>query len=256
MHVSYFGSSERRLFGAYHPPEDGGERNAAVLLCGPAPQEYMQSHWVLRKLAARLATAGFHVLRFDYYGTGDSGGDSSAGSLEQWRADVVTALQELRDAAAVRRVSVVGFRLGATLAAQAPIRVRDLVLWEPVVAGTAYLDELRASHERCFAHCLHPPRLPRRGPLLEILGCPLPESVEANVRDLQLGPPLACRADRVAVVASEDLTSHRRLIESLQGAGLATAHETVPEPAGGDEPFLLSSVAQQRIAELLTRRAS
>ncbi len=256
MQVSYFGSVERPLLGLYHPPEDGGERNAAVLLCPPAPQEYMGSHWALRKLAARLAGAGFHVLRFDYYGTGDSGGDSSAGTLEQWREDVTTAMEELRDVAAVRRASVVGFRLGATLAAQTAIRVRDLVLWEPVVTGAAYLEELRASHARRFAHCLHPPPLPRHGPLHEILGCPLPLSIETSLRDLQLVAPLACTAERVALVASEDRPSSRTLIEGLRASGLATATEIVPESVGGDEPFLLSSVAQQRIAELLTRRAA
>ena len=92
MQVRYFGSSERALLGVYSPPEAALEREAVVLLCHPAPQEYMRSHWALRQLAARLAAAGLHVLRFDYSGTGDSAGDSSAGaSLEAWRADVLTA---------------------------------------------------------------------------------------------------------------------------------------------------------------------
>jgi len=51
----------------------------------------------LRTLAALLAREGFHVLRFDYYATGDSAGESSEGSLSEWRANIVTARDDLRE---------------------------------------------------------------------------------------------------------------------------------------------------------------
>lgn len=255
MQLSYFGSSAKQLLGIYSPPAGAVERDAAVLICHAGPQEYMRSYWALRQLAVRLAAAGFHAFRFDYYGTGDSAGASADGDLDQWRQDVATALEELRDVSGVRRPSLVGFRLGATLAAQAPLRVRDLVLWEPVVRGSAYLQELRAAHDRLFAHCLHPPTLPRQGPAHEMLGHPLPPSVEASLEALSLVPPFTCTADRVIVVASEARPPYGQLVDRAAAAGTPAAFEHVPESLSPDAPFLLTTMAQDRITRLLARQS-
>ena len=90
-----------------------------------------------------LNRAGFHVLRFDYSCTGDSAGEGRDARIADWLDDVTWAIEELQDTAMVDTVSVVGLRWGATLAALAT-RGRDdvdrLVLWDPVVSGSAYLD--------------------------------------------------------------------------------------------------------------------
>ena len=116
MEPHYFGSSDRQLLGIYHPPR-GGARAHGVVLCPPAPQEYMRTHMVLRKLASTLAHDGFHVLRFDYYGTGDSSGGPRDGSLGEWCQNIVTAAADLKECSGVTKVSLLGLRLGATLAA-------------------------------------------------------------------------------------------------------------------------------------------
>lgn len=255
MQLSFFGSSERQLLGIYSPPTGPVDRAAAVLICHPAPQEYMRSYWALRHLAVRLAAAGFHAFRFDYYGTGDSAGASTDGDLDQWRRDIASALDELRDVSGVRRPSLVGFRLGATLAAQAPVRVRDLVLWEPVVSGPAYLQQLRTAHERLFAHCLHPPTLPSRGPVHEMLGHPLPPAMQSSLEALGLEPPFSCTSDRVFVVASENRPSYEQLVNRAAAAGVPVVFEPVPESVSSDAPFLLSTRAQERITQLLTRQS-
>jgi len=47
-------------------------------------------------VAIHLANVGFHVLRFDYYGCGDSSGDSEQGEIRQWLIDILTALVQSR----------------------------------------------------------------------------------------------------------------------------------------------------------------
>lgn len=151
MNAGFFGAPDSQRFYAHHEPADLGGRPRAVLLCNPGPQEYRQCHWVLRQLAERLANAGAHVLRFDYMGTGDSSGNVADGSLVQWVDDVHDAAEELRALAGVSRVTVVGIRLGAAIAwraAQAGVRMHDLVLWDPVVQGTRYLTHLEEVQER------------------------------------------------------------------------------------------------------------
>jgi len=250
LHASYFGSSDKPLLGIYSPPSGRAQRDAVVLVCHPAPQEYMRSYWALRRLAARLADEGFHVFRFDYYATGDSAGDSVAASLAEWRENVVAALDEARDVSGARRACVVGLGLGATLAAQAKLRVQDLVLWEPVVSGSAHLAELRSAHERQLAHNLQTPRLPRRGPVLELLGHPLPATLQTELESLELRRPFACTCARVLLVAAEHRPAYARLIEA--GAAPPLRLETTPREQTRDEPFLMWPAAERRIAELLT----
>ena len=102
-----FGRSPNRLFGAYHAPRARRAVECAAVLCPPLVQEYMRTHWALRKLGGLLAARGAHALRFDYTGTGDSAGDLDGASVEAWCADVRAAAAELADLAGVRRVSLV-----------------------------------------------------------------------------------------------------------------------------------------------------
>ena len=73
MNLHFFGDSDAPLFGAHHPARRKST-GKAVVICPPIGHEYGRTHWMLRLLSAQLAREGVHVLRFDYFGTGDSGG--------------------------------------------------------------------------------------------------------------------------------------------------------------------------------------
>jgi len=143
-----FGPARARLFGLHHAPDPRMARSTGVILCNPLGHEAMCAHRTYRHLAERLATAGFHALRFDYHGTGDSSGDDDEPDrVRAWLESIDAAASELRAAAGVDAVALVGLRFGATLAAVAAARRRDvesLVLWAPSPTGRAYLRELRA----------------------------------------------------------------------------------------------------------------
>lgn len=138
MTAFHFGTRERRLFGHYEPAQANFGKEQAALLCHPFNNEQVFAYRTMRQLAARLARAGFHVLRFDYFGTGDSYGDTGDGNLAGWCADIATAIEELKDITGVANVNLAGLRLGANLSAQVaallPKEVAKLVLWEPVPA--------------------------------------------------------------------------------------------------------------------------
>jgi exosortase A-associated hydrolase 2 len=145
LEAFYFGPSSSYLFGAYHPPQ-GVARREGIVLCYPFGQEYMRAHRAFRRLAINLAAQGFAVLRFDYRGTGDSAGDLSTVTAEHWLEDIAEAVQELTDLAAVPKVSLLGLRLGALLAAEVAQRsaaVHRLLLWDPSLSGAAYCAEIR-----------------------------------------------------------------------------------------------------------------
>src|SRR5262245_22848667 len=107
----YFGSDARRLFGIYEPARPVGGPARMAVLCHPSGDEQIHAYRTMRQLAAMIAQLGVHVLRFDYYGTGDSAGETSENGGAGWCGDVGTAITELRNITGGTMVSLVGLRL-------------------------------------------------------------------------------------------------------------------------------------------------
>jgi pimeloyl-ACP methyl ester carboxylesterase len=255
----YFGSPEKQLLGIYHPPNSSA-RAHGVLLCPPGPQEYMRTHWAFRKLANLLVREGFHALRFDYYGTGDSAGATQDGNLAEWRDNIVTAASELRDCSDVKTISVLGFRLGAALAAQTSLDTANLLLWDPVVNGRQYLDELRRTHVSRFSDLLFPPPLPPRGCGGELLGLVHSSEMEADLEGIDLLAGVSCQAERVALLVSEERPEFVSLYAQLEATGSSKGTETeyhyVPDESSSrhEDGVLLSMKILHALVGVLTRR--
>jgi pimeloyl-ACP methyl ester carboxylesterase len=236
MHPIIFGNSAQPLFGVLHPAV-GRPSDVGVVLLQPGIQEYERAHWVFRTLATALAARGRHVLRFDYRGTGDSAGEPGDATMEGCVEDARLACEELREVPGVRRVSLVGMRLGAAIAAMACARgggkadgsfAEHLVLWEPVVRGAKYLKELEAFDSLMRLRML----MSLRAPANELGGFVFPWKVRASIGHVDLARlgPLAAR--RVLVFASAVDDEVARLEASLQRAGTPIAvHTTADEAA-------------------------
>lgn len=237
MHSFYFGTSREPLFGVYHSAEsteksDGAPRG--VVLCQPLGHEYIRAHRAFRNLAVTLSRQGFHVLRFDYYGTGDSGGDSEASGPARAAADLDAAIDELQEMAGMRRVSLVGLRLGATLAAAAASTRNDVdrvVLWDPVLSGRDYVARLLDVQDawRRDRPVLRLPAGQVSAP--ELIGFPLTDSVRAEYERLDMRAIRSYRSARLDVVLSNAL--QRAELEPYAGS-LDVPTEIHVVPSAGD----------------------
>ncbi len=144
----WFGNELAPLFGWYHRPAPERSIGQAAVLCNPFGYEALTTHRTYRLLAERLAARGIATLRFDYEGTGDSSGEDPApGRVASWRSSIAAALAESRQRSRGLPVTLVGLRLGASLALLAAAddqHVAALVLWTPFIAGKHLVRELRA----------------------------------------------------------------------------------------------------------------
>ena len=236
MNPLYFGSSQKALFGIYHQPQGPG-RNRGVVLCNPLGEEAIRSHRAYRQLATMMARERFHVLRFDYYGTGDSAGDSGDGATGQWLEDIATATDELKDISGAAKVSWVGLRYGATLAIKAAQRRSDLdrlVLWDPVIDGKLYLRELRDMHvdfvRAGFAGRHRETNPGAFGHGEEVIGFPLTPALRGEIEMVDLTAIAKCRAKKVALILSQRTAAHQRFIEHM---GTWSSEALVHDIAGG-----------------------
>lgn len=153
----FFPRGDVRLFGVLHEPAGAAPRSGFVL-SHPFAEEKLWSHRVFVSTARALASRGHAVLRFDFAGAGDSSGTTLDTSVESHLADLSAALGQLGSRVpSLESIGLIGLRLGATFAAliaeraadgslPAAVRTGPLVLWEPVLDGSAYLQEIMMSN--------------------------------------------------------------------------------------------------------------
>ncbi len=161
------------------------------MICNPIGHEYIRSHGALRTLALNLSSQGTHVLRFDYYATGDSGGASAEASVSQWLADIDRACHQLKDISGCDSVSIVGLRFGALLAVYASrnTAVSKLMLIDPVTNGEAYLTQLKAM-QRIILEDLMSDKMNDQGGSScdeEFVGHAFPSGLQEAISELDVG---------------------------------------------------------------------
>lgn len=215
----FFGTEARTLFGIYRPA--ASPTGHAVVICPPHAHEYIRCHHGLRELAWRLARVGCHVLSFDYFGSGDSGGEYQEGSLNGWQQDIDRAVDAIKAKFMLRHVSLVGLRLGADLALMAGANRHDidrLVLWDPILHGQELIDEMLTLQGPLAA----PPPYPDESGGYDVLGYPLTSTFLQELRKLEmtaLHPPARCSilaientpensGDLAGWVASNSIAAH------------------------------------------------
>ena len=132
------------LRGVLYRPRETSEQG--LLVCHPLFEERKAAHRTIVEAARAFCSAGFSVLRFDYCGCGDSGGDFRDFTIKDWLGDIRAAQGFLRVHTGCRSIGLFGLRLGATFALMAAraSTAGFVIAWEPVINGAAHLkQELR-----------------------------------------------------------------------------------------------------------------
>jgi len=216
----HFGDGQS-LYGVLHG-QPRGAANAA-LICGPIGQEHVRARFVLTKLAKQLARAGVPTLIFDYFGCGDSLGDSVVAELARFRSDIAqahAALQRLTNGACI---TAVGVRLGALLLCQAApqLDIGKLVLWDPVQAGAELARDLGAM-QRAYLRSIAPLRFwrwPRaRVHSHELLGMTYLEPAFRELTSLRLAPLLAGQSAPIDWLATSPPAPAQAVFRSIGGS--------------------------------------
>lgn len=145
----FFPVADQELFGILHRPT-GAPIGAGFVFCHPFAEEKLWAHRVYVSLARDLAARGHTVLRFDHMGHGDSDGDFQDASVDTHLRDIEAAVGRLREECpGLGEIGLLGLRLGGTfaaLSAECLPGIDWLVLWDPVVDGGRYMQEVLRSN--------------------------------------------------------------------------------------------------------------
>jgi pimeloyl-ACP methyl ester carboxylesterase len=225
----YFDAGGASLFVCHHVPR-GRAREAVVVVCHPISAAYERAHRALRQLAVRLAERGFHTLRFDLSCCGDSAGESAHADVARWHEDVGAVVDLARARSGASAVCLVGVGIGAALATRTAARradVTSLVLWEPVVNGSAYLADLETRH-RGRLRLL--PVLVDDSELAEpqALGFPLGETLRAGLAEIDLLGTEIRPGTRMLIVVDDDAPETTALCAAAAQAQAAVELQQSP----------------------------
>jgi len=176
-------------------------------------------------------------MRFDYYGTGDSAGDFGESTIGEWLTNIRSAAQELREVSGVQKCSVVGVRIGATLATYAATEensVETLLLWDPISDGNQYVDKMTKMHDAFVTDIdRFPEGYARDGNVSgnELVGMPFPTELRQSIRQIDLSSITSLYAEQVAVVVTDDRPHYRQSLEHLASLAGSGSYHVVDEPA-------------------------
>jgi len=128
------------LYCAYHAAAENVTpkgRGFPVVIAPPLFEERKSAYSALRRVAQRLAAAGHAVMRFDYRGSGESGGTAALRRWEHLSQDVATVRKTLARLSGKRDSALLGLRAGATVALLETIRVggEAVIALAPIVSG-------------------------------------------------------------------------------------------------------------------------
>lgn len=233
---------------------------AAALICSPLGHEDVRAGFVLRRLAQRLADAGVPALRFDYYGCGDSLGESVEASCARWQEDIIEAFKELVGRTRAARITAVGVRLGATLlgGVAGHLDLARWVLWDPVGQGSDHYAEMVAAHARYLRAVQHLQfRRARRPGAEELLGTTYSETALRELKGMVLGPGSNASAVPVKWLATGRSSSHEALFRSVAGERDGCRFEALDCDCGWLDPARLEDVLPdvgiaKKLAEMAT----
>lgn len=140
--IEPFYFDNNRLYGTFTAAADSSSRKL-VVICPPLFDEYRRTYRALYELAIGCSAQGLHVLRFDYYGTGESWGLLEEATIQGWVTDINSAIEEGVALSGADRVILTGVRFGATLASQSTNKyISKFIFWDPIPSGQQYLDWL------------------------------------------------------------------------------------------------------------------
>lgn len=224
----FFGTEERPLFGIFRLT--GRPRNHGVVLCYPHAHEYIRCHRAFREIARRLVRAGYHVLTFDYYGCGDSGGEYENGRISGWCQDVSRAVDVMKEKLHLNLFCLLGLRLGASLAMMAAADRDDidaLVLWDPIVSGKDLIEEMLGM-ESTFPREKNPPYKYSKD-RYDVLGYPLTLDMIKDLEQIDLLALKTMSRDRVLVLETSEETGSGNLNEFLKKMGDGVQYRHISE---------------------------
>ncbi len=230
----------------YYAPQGAPHPLGDVLFAPSFGEEMNRCRAMVATQARELARIGIGTLVLDPYGTGDSAGEFSEATWEQWRDDLRAGMAWLRAHGNGCR-ALWGVRLGALMASElaaADGGIEQLVFWQPVVDGKQFFTQflrirIAAELEQNggIKSTEELRKMAASGQNIEVSGYQVNGQLARELDALKLPEAAGVRAQRVfwsEVLPAADSNVPRantKVVEAWQAGGLNVTFEKVVGPS-------------------------
>jgi amino acid adenylation domain-containing protein len=220
IHACMLAAEQGSIFTVRYEPV-ARRRNHSVLICNAIGHEQIRAYRNLQQLAIRLCEQGFDVLRFDYRGTGNSSEPCEQLSAESMQIDTEIAASHLREVTSTKRLSLVGIRLGATVAANAHIAdVDQCLFWDPIFDGTQFIEQLDQFHWQSLTNQTRFARRMKPTDNDQAYGHAMTQSKRSSLSSLRMPTTMADHCHQATILMSSGYRAAQSNSGEIAGANI------------------------------------
>ncbi|MFK7993866.1 MAG: amino acid adenylation domain-containing protein [Granulosicoccus sp.] len=186
----FINTHQRQVYSVMQSPSPANANGVGVLLVPSLGNEQRRCQRPFRGMMQTLARDGFHLLRFDWQGTGNSSGCcSELRDLSLWQGDLQAAGERLSET--VDEIHLVSVRVGALLSAMCSLDNLPFTAsyhWDPALSGAAWLNEMQILQRgiRADTYRFLFKRKPRTDDLHEFAGLTIHPELYQRIQSLEL----------------------------------------------------------------------
>jgi alpha-beta hydrolase superfamily lysophospholipase len=129
-------------------PQDLEHIKTGVIICSPIRGERIRTHRIFTSLARELQKMNHYVITCDYFGDGNSSGESNELTLESIADDIKAMCSRMLEVVGVKKYYAVGYRMGASVLPLTldQLKINKAILIDPILEPVNFLTEaLRAN---------------------------------------------------------------------------------------------------------------
>jgi exosortase A-associated hydrolase 1/exosortase A-associated hydrolase 2 len=242
----YLEGSRGPLLAIHYPPLATRHPLGDILLIPPFAEEMNRCRAMVSMQARSFSQRGIGTLILDPFGTGDSGGEFSEGSWDQWRDDLQRGIEWLRRNSSGCQ-TLWGIRLGAIMASEIAAQdpgIDRLLFWQPVVQGKNHFTQflrIRIAAEMGQSDGIKTTeqlrKLSTANETIEVSGYQIGPALARSLDGVRLPDAANLSAKRLAwfeLVTADDVPispANAKVLDAYRSDGIDVAFETVIGPS-------------------------
>jgi esterase/lipase len=149
IHCFFLEENEKRIYCSEYIAESTIRRDKGILLCKPIWGERIRTSRIFHNLALFLQDKGYDVFTCDYYGDGNSYGESHELTFDGMVGNIIALRKYISDNHNLNSISIIGLRVGANCAIESVKKnknFKSMILVEPILNLVDYLKEVLRSN--------------------------------------------------------------------------------------------------------------
>lgn len=207
-HANWLDFDGNKLFFWHHIPANNDNKTVAIIV-GPVGPEYMHCFRSIKLLSDSIAEAGFHTIRYDPIGMGNSSGSLEDENIwSKWRDTPKALFQHLKEQHNVDNAVLIGLRSGCLIVSEClhDFPVEAAVFWYPYTRGAAYIRDIELLDSMLYENSKI-----KKGQTLNGGGYPVTQQLKESISKVNLFNQDYTSLTNSLLIMSKEITSKSRL---------------------------------------------